>query len=93
MLVYRQMQQIEREEKQLKESFQTALRDRIDELATTGQNGRPTDRVVKIRTSVPVTTDVLREMVSQSAEAKPASSEQGVALKESSEFEVKGGDM
>jgi Transglycosylase SLT domain len=92
MLVYRQMQHIEREEKELKESFQTALRDKIDAMATTGQNGTA-DNVVTIRTNVPVTTDVLREMVSQAAEVKPASSEQGVALKESSEFEVKGGAL
>ena len=93
MLVFRQMKRIEQEEKELKESFQTALRDRIDELATAGLNDRLTDRTIKIQTNVPVTTGVLRDMVAPSAGGTPTASEQGVALKESSEFEVKGGDL
>jgi Transglycosylase SLT domain len=92
-LVFRQMQRIERGEKELKESFQTALQDRIDALATAGPDSRVTDRAIKIRTSVPVTTGVLRNMVAPSDGNKQASPDQGVALKESSEFEVKGGDM
>ena len=50
MLVFRQMKRIEREEKELKESFQTALRDRIDELATAGQKSKPADQSITIRT-------------------------------------------
>ena len=95
-LVFNQMQRIEREEKALKESFQTALRDRIDVLATAGKDGRvpDRDRSIKIRTSVPVTAGVLRDMVAPSGGATgQASPDQGMALKESAEFEVKGGDL
>jgi len=93
-MVFRQMQQIDREEKKLKERFRAALGDRIDTLATSGQDGRVTDRAIKISTSVPVTAEVLRDMVAPSAEpGKQASPDQGIALKESSEFEVKGGGL
>lgn len=94
MLVFRQMQRIEQEEKELKESFQTALRDRIDELATAGQKSKPIGQSITIRTNIPVTAGVLRDMVAIPAGSQPAvASEPGVELKASTEFVVNGGDL
>ena len=92
--VFKQLQRIDREEKQLKETFQTALQGTVEELATAGSTGQKGKRNITVRSRVPVSTEVLRGLVTQPADGRPAPTEpRQVELRAFTQFEIDPGEL
>ena len=89
MTVFKQLQRIERDEKQLKENFQSALREGVDRLVIAEQNGHKENRTITVRSGDPVTGDVLRNLTGLTAGGQPNAQElTAPELRASSQFEI-----
>ena len=91
--VFKQLQQIDREEKRLKETFQIALQGTIEDLAT-ASTGQKVKRNITMRSSVPVSSEVLRGLVAQPDVDRPAPTDpKQVELKAFSKLEPDPGEL
>jgi hypothetical protein len=91
MIVFKELQHIERQEQQLKKNFEATGRSRVDDVVTTSRNGQRIEYAIEIEAGVPVLTEAQREQPHLLSEERPVTQgEHGMELSASSVFEVGG---
>jgi len=92
-MVFKQLKRIERDDKQLKASLETAVRDKIEDLVTASQNGRTVTMKLKTEPTIPLPAGATQALSALHGEEQPPQPEaHGAELRASSLFEdaVKG---
>ena len=90
MIVFKELQHIERQEQQLKKSFEVTGRRRADDGTIASRNGQRTEYETEIESGVPVLTEEQREQPHLLSEERPVTQgAHGVELSSSSVFEVR----
>lgn len=84
--VFTQLKRIEREEKQLKNNLEAAVRDRIEDLVKASQNGQGSEQVIKIQAEALIPSEVPRDLPVPPA-GQPPVPDGRVELSASSQFE------
>ena len=93
MTVYKQLQRIERDDRQLKKSLEATVQERIEDWVSASQNGQGnTFKLAVPATAAPVTADAPVELPPPAA-AEKVSAEPGTELSVAARFEEKGNGM
>jgi hypothetical protein len=94
MIVFKELQHIERQEQQLKKSFEATGRSRVDDGVTASKNDQRTVYATEIEAGVPMLIEVQREQPDLLSEERPVTQgTHGVELSASSLFEVRESDI
>lgn len=85
-LVFKQLQRIERDDRQLKANLEAAVRNQIEELVKADQNGQGGELRIKVQAAAPA--EILRDLPAlRPGEQPPAPEARGAELRASSLFE------
>lgn len=90
-LVFKQLQRIERDDKQLKHNLEAVVRDQVNDWVAASRNGQGSELAITIQPNAPVPVEVPAEPAASPAGAQPpVPATQEAELRASSMFEVGG---